>query len=284
MDLPQRPPDHGPAPMPWEDYVSQSHSEYDALLASDPAEQEMQHFFERNPAWLPGAFPFGLGHGAFPEALISQPHLAGIGDRRPDFMWIARNSGMVQPVLIEIERPSKPWIAGRGRDLQQSAELTQALNQLRQWEEWLEKPANQEILFERHAVPAQWRKQRALRPQYWLIYGRRAENPDEIARLRRYFYDRGLHVHSYDNLAGPNPWCRNYITVRGAGDRGFDAIEVPPTTRWIASSPESWAAVRRRADAVKRSLNMSKERKAALISQLPDWDAWATYWLERERA
>ncbi|MHB8490683.1 MAG: Shedu anti-phage system protein SduA domain-containing protein, partial [Solirubrobacteraceae bacterium] len=98
-----------------------------------------------------------IGHGAFPDSLISQPELTGIGERRPDFMWIARNSAMVQPALIEIESPSKRWVAGKGKSARPSADFTQALNQLWQWGEWLARPASREVFLERYGVPATWR-------------------------------------------------------------------------------------------------------------------------------
>ena len=267
--------------MAWGDYVSGLVEEYKAVLSADPTEADTQRFFECNPALVPGAFPNGIGHGAFPEALISQPALSGIGARRPDFMWLARNSAMVQPVLIEIESPQKRWLAGRPRDLRPSADLTHALNQLRQWEQWLEKPANQDVLLESYGVPTDWRRHRTLRPQYWLIYGRRTENPEEIAKLRDYYSQRGLNVHAYDNLHRPNEWCKDYITVRSRGDGTYTAVHIPPTVSWIASSPESWRVVRGRAEAVLASTAISDERKTFLVEQIPEWDAWATYWLDR---
>lgn len=281
-DFPQRPADDGPPPVPWDDYVRALGAEYQALLSAEPAEEEMQRFFERNPALLPGAFLGGVGHGAFPDALISQPSLSGIGDRRPDFMWLARNSAMVQPVLIEIESPRKRWVAGNPRDLRQSADLTQALNQLRQWEQWLEKPANREVLAVNYGIPPEWRRSRSFHPQYWLIYGRRDENPREIAQMRAYLSQRGLNVHAYENLRQPNEWCKDYIAVRPRSDGTYEALFIPPTARWTAGSPEAWRAVRGRREAVLASPGLSDERKSYLTEQIPAWDAWASFWLERE--
>lgn len=110
--------------MPWSDYEESLKKGYRDLLSSEPTESDMQAFFERNPTLVPGAFPDRVGHGAFPNALISQPELSGIGDRRPDFMWIARSSAIVQPVLIEIESPGKRWLAGKGKAARPSADFT----------------------------------------------------------------------------------------------------------------------------------------------------------------
>lgn len=130
-------------------------------------------------------------------------------------MWLARNSAVIQPVLVEIESPSKRWIAGRGRDARPHGQLTQALNQLRQRKEWLDKPANGQVLRETYGIPAEWRAMRPLRPRYMLITGRRSENPTEIAKLRDLFGRDGFDVLTYDNLPQPNYWCRNYLTRSG---------------------------------------------------------------------
>lgn len=277
----QRPVDDGPPAVPWSDYENSLKAAYGELLAAAPTESDMQAFFERNPTLVPGAFPDQIGHGAFPNALISQPELSGIGERRPDFMWIARNSAMVQPVLIEIESPGKRWVVGKGRNPQQSADLTQALNQLRQWEEWLEKRTNQEVLLERYGVPADWCRRRAFRPRFWLIYGRSEENPEEIAKLRAYYSLKSLQVLTFDNLRAPNHSCKDYLTVRSKGDGTYAAMHMPPTAKWTASSPESWTVVTGRKQAVAAS-DMPEDRKSYLVEQIPAWDAWARYWLERD--
>lgn len=266
--------------MPWSDYEESLKETYRDLLSAEPTESDMQVFLERNPTLVPGAFPDQVGHGAFPNALIAQPELSGIGERRPDFMWIARNSAMVQPVLIEIESPSKRWVAGKGKNTRQSADFTQAMTQLRQWEEWLAQPANQEVLLERYGVPTDWRHRRVFHPRFWLICGRSEENPKEIAKLRAYYSLKSLHVITYDNLRLPNEWCKNYLTVRSQGDGTYAALHMPPTAKWTASSPESWMVVKGREQAVLAS-DMPEDRKRYLVEQIPAWDAWAAYWLER---
>src|SRR5262245_28800701 len=101
-----------PPPIPWPDYVEWIQPRWDALLAGDPHEREIQEFLERNPAYVPGANRYGSGHHSpHADALFAQPNLKGIRrDRRPDFMWIGATSGSVTPVLIEITRPAAPAI------------------------------------------------------------------------------------------------------------------------------------------------------------------------------
>src|ERR1017187_2614000 len=53
-------------------------------------------------ATVPGAFGLLQGPGPLNYALISQPELKGVGEKRPDFLWIAFDSATIYPVLIEI--------------------------------------------------------------------------------------------------------------------------------------------------------------------------------------
>jgi hypothetical protein len=123
---------------------------------------------------------------------------------------------------------------------------------------------------------------RALRPQYWLIYGRSQEDPIEVAKLRAYYGGKGLNVHSYDNLRRPNEWCKDYLTVRSRGGGAYTALHIPPTLKWTASCPESWRAVAGRSEAVGGARGLSEVRKTYLIDQIPAWDAWAAFWQGRQ--
>lgn len=116
----------GPPPMAWSEYEALILPRWQALLDSKVStEADFQAFLERHPCMLPG--PFGLigqsGHAPYPSAIISQPVLADFTRRVPDFMWIARDSSSIYPVLIEIETPAKPWFR---QDGMQHASLTQA--------------------------------------------------------------------------------------------------------------------------------------------------------------
>jgi antiviral defense system Shedu protein SduA len=164
--------DDGPPPMPEPEYFAAAMAKYHEVLDSAVDEKSMQTFFEEHPPLLPFGFPDYTGHGPYLQALVSQPELAGLGVRQPDFLWLSRNSGEICPVLIEIEKPTKRW-ATAGKNPQPTAELTQALNQLRQWREWMRNPQNVMIFLERYGVPLNWRR-RQFSPLYVLIYGRKA--------------------------------------------------------------------------------------------------------------
>src|SRR4051812_27380742 len=110
---PDPPRDDGPPAWTWDEYEAWLLAQWRALLERRPDAREMQRFLEQHPSLLPGAFPFwgsaGGGHGAYPNVLITQPALQGLGKRIPDFLWIARDTASVRPVFIEIEDPKKRW-------------------------------------------------------------------------------------------------------------------------------------------------------------------------------
>lgn len=40
--------------------------------------------------------------------MFTRPLLNGVGKNfAPDFLWVTRSSGLITPILIEIEKPSK---------------------------------------------------------------------------------------------------------------------------------------------------------------------------------
>lgn len=131
----------GPPPMSWDVYEAIVREAWISLLDSKVKEQEYQDFLERHPCMVPG--PFGLigtsGHSPYPSAVISQPILPDFTRRVPDFMWFARDSETIYPVLIEIEAPSKPWFT---KNDSQHARLTQARDQITEWKMWFRDPLN----------------------------------------------------------------------------------------------------------------------------------------------
>ena len=97
-------------PIDTDEYLRKAKEEYASILSYDYHESIYQTFFEKNPAFLPGAYEIignATGHAPHMNALISQPIIGDGIQRKPDFMWLAKNSLCFCPVLIEIERPSK---------------------------------------------------------------------------------------------------------------------------------------------------------------------------------
>ncbi|NWL32084.1 hypothetical protein DM791_04075 [Paenarthrobacter nitroguajacolicus] len=156
-----------------ESNLSPGQAEWQQVKQAD-TELVPQKFLEKHPALLPGAWgDIGPGghHGPLYSTVFRQPPLRGLDAKLvPDFMWITRSTVNVSPICIEIERPTKKWFTDAG---QQTAELTQALNQLLEWRGWFSDPKNQEIFAEVY-LKGKFRE-RALTPQFVLVYGRESD-------------------------------------------------------------------------------------------------------------
>ena len=134
--------ENAPPAVSWDEYSRNVECDWKALLESPEGQVEsnIQRFLESHPCMVPGGQSMSgpSGHSAFPAALITQPRLAGFGERVPDFLWIATDSLHVYAVLIEIEAPTKKYFTGKGT---QSADFSQAQGQLAEWKAWLSKNA-----------------------------------------------------------------------------------------------------------------------------------------------
>lgn len=262
-----------PAPMAIDEYVDRISRAWDQLLTSDPDEPGVQAFLERHPLMVPGAH-LGLGHldksghAPFPSALIAQPPLRGLSARVPDFLWIASDSVFLNPVFIEIEAPAKRWVTGAGH---QHHELTQALHQLDEWRDWLDKPVNRQLFVESYDLPPALRD-RKWEPVFVLIYGRRAEDPDGIARLRAHLTTKTTHVIPYEHLE-PDPESACYLCAR-RGTAGYEAVTVPPTVQLGPRHAEHWTLISGKERAVAGSPWVSEQRREFLIERMRYWDAW----------
>lgn len=191
-----------PKPIPWNEYAHKSMNEYQKLL-EDHGDDEVkfQHFFERNPSYVPGAFSMDItsGHSPHMRSLISQPNLQGIFKRIPDFLWLAKASDSFYPIFIEIESPNKRIFK---KDGGRTADFTHAEDQLKEWAAILENPATRQLFYDRFNIPDYYRKF-AFKPRYCLIYGRRSEfEGDAILTIKRsQLLTYPYHLVSYDGLA-----------------------------------------------------------------------------------
>ena len=123
---------NAPSPIDIDIYFKVEKEKYLSLLDSELLEKDYQKFFESNPAFMPGAFELTGGvssHYPVMNALISQPILGDEKIRKPDFMWLAKDSLCFCPVLIEIEKPSKQEFRN---DEVARACFTQAVGQIKQ--------------------------------------------------------------------------------------------------------------------------------------------------------
>ncbi|MFV9454772.1 Shedu immune nuclease family protein [Rhodococcus sp. NM-2] len=273
---PDRDPDRPPA-LDWMTYSDAAMSDWYRLLSSDPDELAVQAFLERHPAMIPGGSgDIGPGghHGSEMSAVFREPELTGAGrEFEPDFMWVTRASGLITPVLIEIERPSKRWFKGNGRP---TAEFRDAHDQLNDWRSWFSIDENR-ALFRRKYLFFDRYENRPLEPQYVLIYGRQSEfehgggheDPDSLRHKRdtqrcedesfmtfdslRPRYDHGVSMTLSMTAKGPRPFAFS------------------PTYRTDTETGEGALLLGDPSEALARSVMMSDERKGYVAQR---WRYW----------
>lgn len=218
------------------DWLAASARELTDLIAGpgNKDERALQHWLERHPAFVPGAFGRGMsGHEPWPMALITQPQLSGLNSMFPDFCWLAADSAHLTAVLIEIETPAKPW--QHEKDSGQSAKLTQAIGQIDSWRAWFAEPENAIGFLNEYRLPAHYRELSFVQ-HYILVHGSRAEYEGDRARSRRRAAATtapDTSFMSFDRLPSIAPSrASRYGCVRIDED-GYHAVAVPPI--WTSS-------------------------------------------------
>lgn len=268
------PPDHG---LRWEEYERIVLAEWRNLLEADPGptEPEVQAFLETHPCMVPGAFSVGGSEsGHYPRfcGLISQAPLPSYPHRIPDFMWLSTNSEIEQPVLIEIEAPTKPWFTAGGT---QSAQLTEAINQIAEWKAWLDVPHNVQAFKAFYGLDRDAWRRRRFQPTYLLVYGRRAEASADPARtaIRGHLTPHDVTAMTFDRLA-PDPKAAQLICMKMEPSGQPKAISVPPTLKWQPLLAQERERIRNLDAAITRNPYLTGKRKQFLIRRLAYWNAW----------
>lgn len=266
-----------PAPMDWLEYSDAALSEWYALLSSDPEEAEVQAFLELHPSMVPGGSgDIGPGghHGSEMSAVFAQPRLGGAGpDFEPDFMWVTRSSGLVTPILVEIEKPSKRWFQANGRP---TAAFRDAHDQLNDWRSWFMNDENS-ALFRRTYLFNDSYADRPLEPQFVLIYGRKHEfelggghrDPDALRHKRDSQRGSGEAFMTFDSIR-PRFDHRNSLTARMTA-KGPRVHAFSPV---FGTGTHTGADALRLGDpsaALERSVMMTAARKAYLAERWAHW-------------
>lgn len=262
---------NAPQALDWDTYEKIAIEEYKQLLKENSNEERVfQNFFERNPAFLPGAFGiYGeSGHSPYKNALISQPLLQGLTSKIPDFLWIATDSLNIYPIFIEIETPNKAWFRKNGVP---TAEFTQAQNQLTDWKTWFENPIHQSLFYQYYSIDKEIITGKSVKPQYVLIYGSREEFRDkaELNRKRAQLVRENEVYMTFDRLS-PNIKARNTITCN-VKNREYIGKFISPTLRLGPVYAKELSEIINKVEAVNNS-KIDKERKEFIISRLEYWE------------
>lgn len=264
--------------MSWDDYTARLTKEWAELLDSDPKESKVQSFLEAHPSLLPGSFgDVGPGghHGPRLSGVFREPPLKGLNrSRRPDFMWVTSATGLVTPICIEIEKPSRPWFNLNGRP---SSELTAALDQFADWKVWFSEPENQSI-FRKTYVSSEF-DHRTLEPQFVLIYGRASEfdpahsrhsNPNALRKKRGFLARRDEYFYTFDSLK-PNQKAKDCTTITMKEDRGPVLHSVPPTFETGPDTMDEAVIMRDPSKALARAPWMSEDRREHVKARWQHW-------------
>lgn len=270
--------EEGPPAWAWADYDAWLSDAWTALLDNaDPSDEGLyQDFLEHHPCLLPGGDgaeqSFGGHHGSWGDILIAEPSMPGIFVKRPDFMWLTKNSEDLIPVLIEIEAPGKRWLTDKG---DKHHELTHAEGQLADWRQKLDDPDGRSQFADLYEFPQQWAQRFNLVPRLLLIYGRQsefAERPDRN-RKRRGLRGPSIDGMTYDRLR-PLPGSANAITVRVSPSNDLVtrvAIAIPPTFRFGPENASSIARVVGLDEAINSNELIDDARRDFLLERLPYW-------------
>ena len=260
-----------PAPISWDDYFQSSYNEYQLLLQTcGNDESAFQHFFERNPSFVPGAFKlFGTsGHYPFTQSVVAEPRLdGGLFTRIPDFIWLAQDSLFFTPVLIEIERPNKKTFTDRGI---QSADFSQALGQIAEWKAILSEPENVLQFYKYFDIP-DWIRKKTFAPQYGLIYGRRSEFETSplLLKKRAQLVPSDVMLASFDRLR-PDPKCADLLcSTLSHGE--YVVKTIPPTYRYSPATADNLSIVNGFDTAIRQMEKTTDERKVFLASRYTYW-------------
>lgn len=262
----------GPEPITWSEYVDKSSTEFHNLLDQDCEENIYQDFFERNPAFIPGALEIvgHSGHYPYMGCLITQPEIGNLFRRKPDFLWLAQDSLSFTPVFIEIEKPSKKSFTSQGI---LSAEFNQALGQIKEWQGIFKTPANVMAFNNLFKLPA-YITEKSFEPQYLLIYGRRSEyeDDDRLRILRNESQGSDLRIISYDRLK-PEYDCSNAVTCE-VKQGSYVVKHISSTYKYSPSGSEDLAKYHGFREKIDDMEHTSDERKEFLKSR---YDYWVEY-------
>ncbi|MGI5456057.1 Shedu anti-phage system protein SduA domain-containing protein [Streptomyces sp. CA-249302] len=267
--------------MTWDRYSDQALSEWYSLLSRSPEEDEVQRFLELHPAMIPGGSgDVGPGghHGSDMGAVFRRPKLIGAGRSfEPDFMWVTRSSGLITPILIEIEKPSKRWFRKDGRP---TSEFTEARDQLNDWRSWFRRDGNQALFRETFLLLGEKYRNRPLEPQFVLIYGRESEfkmggghsNPDALRYKRDQQRGESEYFMTFDALRPRYDHSISMtltMTAQGPKIHAFSPVYGTGTNTGPRALRLSDAEA-----AFSRSVMMTEERREYLKKR---WDYWRNF-------
>lgn len=148
-------------------------------------EADLQHFFERHPAFL-RLWDF---RDVYPQVVLTREE---DGDLIPDFLLI--DPQLQQATIVDLKLPHKRIAVGTKNRRHFSHAVEEARAQLRQYQSWFEDRHNRLALKDRFGLEI-------YRPRLALIIGRASSFTDEVERQRLVGSSPEIQVVTYDDIA-----------------------------------------------------------------------------------
>lgn len=165
------------------DDINRVSDELAKLISEAQDERPLQNFFKQNPGLLVQLVRGGHGRWVFPKPKLGSKYV-------PDFMICEQDSGGYHWHLIELENPNHPALTKQG---QQTAHLTHAIQQVKDWRTWLRKNAQ----YAQHEMGFTNLDSEF---QAIIVIGRRKKiDPEDQERYRELSRDK-IEIMSYDRL------------------------------------------------------------------------------------
>jgi hypothetical protein len=251
----------------------QIQSEYSSLLdrmtENDEDEKIMHEYLEKRQLLLPGIMGSNekYHHGTYGGFIFSEFSLFGSFNRRPDFMFVTKNSQSILINMIEIEKPSKKYF---NLDDSFTKDFSGAYQQLEDWKIWCNDSNNTNTLrtWLLEIITHHLMGVLPIKYEYTLVYGRRNEykdNKKRINRLNEKTKDPFV-VMSFDRL-NCFRFSSSFVTTKRKED-GFFAVQVDPDYRYDNFNYPMHKRLKNLVDAVNANEFMEPSRKKDLIDEI----------------
>ncbi|MFT3714019.1 MAG: DUF4263 domain-containing protein [Archangium sp.] len=207
-------------------------SEYEALISrTDLKEQEVQHFIEQHPRFLP--LKWVQNHGVHFNLFIRKPDL--LGKLAADFLFLSKSSVDWHCVLIEIEKPTTRLFKPKTDEIH--GEFQAGLDQVLSWKAFLQSPGRIEALKSSLKFLMGPMANNPMFVRYVLVAGRRKEFEGNETRRNLFAARRSedVDVMTFDSLAVDYHRRRNlYLGVLKS-----NALEIH-STEFVCENMFAW--------------------------------------------
>jgi hypothetical protein len=194
--------------------MNQKVEEYFTIIDSDPKEQVVQEFLERNTDFIPRHFV--QNHGIHNQLVIRKLPLSS--EYVTDLFLMSKSTDDWNYILIELERPSSKFFKDGKNDIHPN--FSRAIQQIRAWQGWFLMAANKSHFENQLAYLKKPIPDTPVYIKYVLVFGRRSEIDGNKKRLNMIKTHEGedFKIMTFDSLAEDiSRKDRLYLGVKKSG-------------------------------------------------------------------